>query len=78
MKVLPATRGKGVIMDGGRIPHGGGRIADTYQAHHHGSKDAFHRVEYQGMLLTCSGTVPFNWLWFFWEVLKILNNYGRN
>lgn len=48
MKTIKAKRGSAVIMDGGEIPHGGGRIAEHYKVRNHGSKDFFHRLEYQG------------------------------
>ena len=47
-KTIRAKRGSAVIMDGGQIPHGGGRIAEDYKVKNHGSKDFFHRLEHQG------------------------------
>jgi len=47
MRQIVPKRGSGVIMDGGAIPHGGQRIAEHHNVANHGSKDQFHRVEYQ-------------------------------
>ena len=47
-KSIPIMRGHGVIMNGGLIPHGGRRIAESYKAKNFGKRDAFQRLEYQG------------------------------
>ena len=38
MRSIRAKRGKAVIMDGGQVPHGGGRINEEYKASNHGPK----------------------------------------
>ena len=48
MKTIPAKRGNAVIMDGGMIPHGGGRVAEGYKVKNVGSKNNFVRLEFQG------------------------------
>jgi len=47
-KTIPIKRGHGVIMNGGKIVHGGRRINEEYKAKNFGSKDSFQRLEYQG------------------------------
>ena len=47
---IPIMRGHGVIMNGGLIPHGGRRVAESYKAKNFGenTRDGFQRLEYQG------------------------------
>ena len=48
MKTIRSKRGNAIIMDGGLVPHGGGRVAEAHKVANHGKKDWFHHLEYQG------------------------------
>ena len=48
MQKIKPIRGQGVIMNGGKTPHGGARISEHYKTVNLGMKEAFQRLEYQG------------------------------
>ena len=48
MKKIKPVRGQGVIMNGGKTPHGGARINEDYKTVNIGQKEDFQRLEYQG------------------------------
>ena len=49
MKKIKPVRGQGVIMNGGKTPHGGARINEEYKTVNLGAKEDFQRLEYQGL-----------------------------
>ena len=50
MQKIKPVRGQGVIMNGGKTPHGGARISEHYKTVNIGEKEDFQRLEYQGEL----------------------------
>ena len=48
MKKIKPVRGQGVIMNGGKTPHGGARINENYKTVNIGEREDFVRLEYQG------------------------------